>query len=769
MENLGIAMLQISHTFTFEGEKDGKGRHATAQGLIKTGDTVEITFIGAREEPISLKRWNPVWEMDDSISVMGEVFYFKILVGGKSLLLGQWADYRYTDGSTMGGGVKCPVERTSIGDEQVRSAYSGLVNWLSEGAKENNYWHSLYMPKDFPKEAVVGMPGESAPALEDGQHLWEPGKIYEEGHGVFSVDGLRYQLTDSELKLMPLTFGAKYSGDLVIPEHVTYKKQTYPVVWIHQDAFDKCDALESISIPGTVKSRIHLPAGNPPLKSITVGEACTVYKTIDGVLFSKDGTDLIKYPRLREGEEYDIPPGVVSIEREAFSGAASLRRVTFPDGLKYIDSYAFEGCTNLESVVLPASMKDVKSSAFRKCSNIKSFTVAPNQYFDLSGVPATAFPWGKPAFAKDGLTFGPFLDHDHPVDLQARVFLADEDKEWARGVEELSIPAKMMQYGHEYAVTECRLDFNDFPSLRKLYIPHTMRKISLTRCRAGEVVLDPWNPFFLLEGCLLLDSELTRVVSVVKGKCPKKLVIPEGVQTIGSFSGIDEELEEVILPDTVTTLEDDCFKGCRNLREIHLGANLKNVGAGAFQQCGIVSLTLPPTLKKLARKSYCSEHQLFDGCDSLKEFRMEGDGDVYFVRDGVLYRKYGSSSILCLCPPRHCEGEFEVPEGTNYIGESAFSDNVGLTEVLLPDSLKKICSWAFNNCTSLSAVLFNSDLDEIDSFAFRGCTSLEAVAVPKSVEDLDYRAFAECKNLKILRLPPKFEHDRTKFMLEAHR
>ena len=127
-------MLHISHTFTFEGEIDGKGRHATAQGLIKTGDTVEITFIGARDEPISLREWNPVWEMDDSVDVMGEVFYFKIVVNGKSLILGQWADYRYTEGSTMGGGVRYHVERTSIGDEQVRSAYAGIVKWLKEGA-----------------------------------------------------------------------------------------------------------------------------------------------------------------------------------------------------------------------------------------------------------------------------------------------------------------------------------------------------------------------------------------------------------------------------------------------------------------------------------------------------------------------------------------------------------------------------------------------------------------------------------------------------------
>ena len=762
-------MLHISHTFTFEGETDGKGRHATAQGLIKTGDTVEITFIGAREEPISLRKWNPVWEMDDSVDVMGEVFYFKIVVGGKSLLLGQWADYRYTEGSTMGGGVRYHVERTSIGDEQVRSAYASIVKWLKEGAKENNYWHTLYTPKDFPKEAVAGMPGESVPAAEDGQRLWEPGKVYDEGHGVFSVNGLRYRLDDSSLELMPLTFGAKYSGNLVIPEYVTYKKQSYPVVWIHQQAFDKCDALESITIPGTLGYRFNLPTGNPPLKAIVVGAGCKEYKTVDGVLYSEDGTRLIKYPRLREGTEYDIPAGVQVIEREAFSGAAELRCVRFPEGLKSIQSDAFENCVGLESVVLPRSVKSVERYAFRGCGNIKSFVVAPDQYFDLNGVPGAASPWGKPAFADGGLTFTPFLDRDHPTMLQVRVSLADSEKQWAQGVEDLQIPATVQQYGYEYSVSVCDLDFDDFPSLRRFNIPRTMKKISLTRCRASEVVLDDWNLHFVLEGCLLLDSELTRVVTVVGGMCPKKLIIPEGVETVGGFYGIDSQLEEIILPDTVTTLEDDCFKGCRSLREIHLGSNLRNVGTYAFKQCGIVSLTLPTTLKKMARNQYGGERWLFDGCDALEELRMEGEGEVYLVQDGVLYRKYGDVRTLCFFPPKHPGGEvFEVPDGTTYINDSAFSGNAVLKEVLLPDSLKQIGAWAFNNCKALSAVIFNPDLDKIEANAFHGCTSLEAVALPKALCELDYRAFSDCKNLKILRLPAKFEHDRARIMQEAN-
>ena len=760
-------MKKNSHTFKFEGRTDSKGRHATAQGLIKTGDTVEITFLGAREQPVSLKRWNPVWEMEDSVDVMGEVFYFRIIVNEKSHLLGQWADYRYTEGSSMGGGVRYSVERTAIGDEQVADAYAGMVKWLAEGAKENNYWHSLNTPESFPMEAVTGMPGERVSADEGDRPQWEPDKVYDEGFGVFSVNGLRYRLRDNGLQLMPLLFGAKYSGDLEIPDHVTYRKQSYPVTEIRRDAFEGCNALSSIRVPGTLESFFTLPTGDPPLKAIHVGDGCRRYSSRDGILFSQDGGKLVKYPRLREEEEYVVPDCVTSIEEEAFSGARALCRVKFPDGLKYIENHAFENCTSLESVVLPPSIRQVSGSAFRNCCAIQSFSFPPERYFDLSGVPSIAFPWGKPAFVMDGLTFTPFLDKDHPCLLQVRVSVADENKEWAAGVEELSIPARVQQYGNEYSVSECDLDFDLFPSIKKLSIPNSMRKISLTRCRAAEVILDPWNVFFYLEGCLLLDNELTRIVSVVKGMCPRKLTVPEGVEKVGNFSGIDEELEEVVLPDTVTTLEADCFKGCRSLRRIHLGAGLKNVGRGAFSNCGITSLTLPTSLNRMPRDRYSNEYSLFSGCDSLEEFRMEGEGEVYLVKDGVLYRKYGRECVLCFCPPKLAWEEFEVPEGTEYIEFGAFTDNTVLKEIVFPDSLKKIEAWAFRNCTSLEVVLFNPELEEISANAFSCCTSLKALALPQSLERLDHSAFSGCKNLGLLRLPRKFEHDRSKYLQMA--
>ncbi len=144
---------KLTEKFVFVGEQSHKGgNRASVRGAIKTGDIVDITFLGASEEPISLREWNPVWEMDDSVSVMGEDFFFEVLVNGKKAFIGRDSGYRYTEHSTMGGGVKYHVERTRITQEEVISHFKAFKSWLQEGAKKDDGWHS------FEKKSAVVHP-----------------------------------------------------------------------------------------------------------------------------------------------------------------------------------------------------------------------------------------------------------------------------------------------------------------------------------------------------------------------------------------------------------------------------------------------------------------------------------------------------------------------------------------------------------------------------------------------------------------------------------
>ena len=83
-------------------------------------------------------------------------------------------------------------------------------------------------------------------------------------------------------------------------------------------------------------------AGNP-FSKIIVEEGNKNYKSVDGVLFSKDMKRLICYPCGKNGEEYTVPDGVEIIEEDAFLNVEKLRKIYGPKTLKTVCDGAFVG------------------------------------------------------------------------------------------------------------------------------------------------------------------------------------------------------------------------------------------------------------------------------------------------------------------------------------------------------------------------------------------------------------------------------------------
>lgn len=112
------------------------------------------------------------------------------------------------------------------------------------------------------------------------------------------------------------------------------------------------------------------------VENIKVSENNKNYKDIDGVLFSKDGAILYKYPYGRSSDsKYVIPSGVDSIEDSAFLGCSSLVGITIPSGVTDIGISAFEGCSSLLNIILPDGVDKIKENTFRFCFDLKSVTI----------------------------------------------------------------------------------------------------------------------------------------------------------------------------------------------------------------------------------------------------------------------------------------------------------------------------------------------------------------------------------------------------------
>jgi hypothetical protein len=89
------------------------------------------------------------------------------------------------------------------------------------------------------------------------------------------------------------------------------------------------------------------------LASINVSPNNTVYASVDGVLYNKDLTTLIKYPIAKAGEKFDIPESVTTIGRGAFANATNLTGVNIPESVQKIEISAFMSCSALTSITIP--------------------------------------------------------------------------------------------------------------------------------------------------------------------------------------------------------------------------------------------------------------------------------------------------------------------------------------------------------------------------------------------------------------------------------
>lgn len=797
-------MIQLSETYTYEGHENwSTGKRVTAQKKIKTGEKVTITFLGANEEEINIGHWNPVWEMDEIISVMGENFYFEVVVDEKRAYYAKTAGYRYTKASdTLGGGARLTVTRTCISDKEVRDALQKLKGWLYDGAKENNYWHGIYKKTEFPEKIAYGMPGEEAvvPATET---VWKVGDVIEEGDGVFVFAGIRYEVfkdyvyTDgnrkavSALKVLPLK-NDTYAGKVTIPEIVSYHRRKLSVTKVDYRAFNNCPELKEVVVPKSVTS---FPSiyGSPEVERVTVDKENPEYRSLDGVLYARgrfrnadtDGcTELMYYPPAHPGERFVFPEFVDSIADGAFSGCEMLKSVVLSDKVTYIPSgtfancinlesitwgaglrsiwgKAFENCTALKSIVFADSIEDVSSSAFRGCVNISSITFAKGKYFDLDSLPKEFFPWGQNAFTLDGVRYAPYKAFDREeAALLAVVDLPKDADTVFPDITTLKIPAKVEQYGFIYEVSECKSSFKQFPSLKRLELPATIKKVDIAEIKnLQEVVVDKGNTEFSTEDGVLFNKQKTVLLSFPRRRDVKEYLIPDGVEQIAeeAFRG-QPYIEEIVFPDSTIAIEKRAFADCRSLREVHLVKNIKKIGIESFAYTAIERFVLTPNARFVNQHTWDGKTPFYGS--KLKAFELDGENELYVVIDGILYIKNSWGLRLKFCPPAY-EGHLQIPEEVKEIGSCSCWGCTGITSLFIPEGVETIGDDAFSGCTKLESVEFDGHIESLGSWCFAGCTALKEIDCigVKSIEDT---AFAGDKGLK-LNLPFALEKNRSKY------
>ncbi|GHV47979.1 hypothetical protein FACS189499_06480 [Clostridia bacterium] len=158
--------------------------------------------------------------------------------------------------------------------------------------------------------------------------------------------------------------------------------------------------------------------------------------------------------------------------------------------------------------------------------------------------------------------------------------------------------------------------------------------------------------------------------------------VPDGVETIGYAAFYGNSVFEVILPDSVTSVERQSFARTRNLSAITLPDGLKEIGTGAFSESGIQEITIPDSVTEL--------RHAFRNCRSLERIVLRKNLSV--IGDYTFYNCSLTSVTL--------------PDSITEIGAKAFGSCRSLTEIYIPESVRNISDDAFDDCPAL--VVFDS-------------------------------------------------------------
>ncbi|MBQ4346082.1 MAG: leucine-rich repeat protein [Oscillospiraceae bacterium] len=151
------------------------------------------------------------------------------------------------------------------------------------------------------------------------------------------------------------------------------------------------------------------------------------------------------------------------------------------------------------------------------------------------------------------------------------------------------------------------------------------------------------------------------------------------------------ELEEVVLADGVTQIDNAVFARCKNLRSVQIPDSVKRIGAAAFLDCeALTDIRLPAQLVAL-------EDEVFGGC----------------------------SSLVAL----------PVPEGVSKVGAGAFAGCTALRSMVLPDSVQTIGTGAFWDCASLQQLYISPATESIQPSALGNCPVLTTLYMPRIIHD----------------------------------
>lgn len=388
-----------------------------------------------------------------------------------------------------------------------------------------------------------------------------------------------------------------------------------------------------------------------------------------------------------------------------YGGSGTL---TIPSKVTTIAAEAFKNYDGINEVVIPESVTEIYAWAFIGCRSLERVVCLPT-------VPPTAVFVDEVWDAFDG-------QHDNrkiyvPRNSVKAYREAEGWREYAEdivsidGIDPDTPETYMINYTATAKVVPSSDDF-DVNIVANVWDENTGEGII---CFDGELTELGYSAFYAEDALLTIElpNSVTTLQNQVFGYCSnlKTVTLGTKVKSLGGylFTGCTS-LESVVLPNSLTTIGDGAFSNCQSLQSINIPNSVTSMGTAVF--------------------SYCN---------SLKEFtgKYATDYGRLLVVNSSLYAfAYGCGKT-----------EYTIPGGISSIGKGAFYGCNTIERVTIQSQVTAIGEWAFRSCENLKSISIAEGVKSIGTYAFQSCTSLESITLPSTIKSIKDCAFNACDNL----------------------
>ena len=674
-------------------------------------------------------------------------------------------------------------------------------------------------------------------AKEENEGQTEDGWVYEDaGDGTLVITG--YEGEEEDV-VVPALIGAKAvsrigDGALAGKQDLYTILVSEGITSIGEEAFADCPYLSSVVLPDTVTSM-----GKRTFRYCNWLQECTLPKRLTEFPYQC-------FWDCRKLKKITIPDNVTTIPNGAFYNNWNLAQVTVPDSVTIIEKNAFHACLALSEIRLSGNVAAIDQDAFSDCEMLEiiapegsyaetfarengyipvpailesahpyphenqqwtythptdaaalKVTFSPKTYFEtgmdiltitdgenqsylysgkkLAGVTlvlaGNSFTMDLTVYETQDDNFGFKITEIEPMTAEEyQAYLEDLTAHpWLTRIVNGTVEITGYRGKQPDAVIPARIDgisvasiaygaFADNLILRKVEIEEGIRTIGSNAFRRCEN----------LEEIILSDS-VTEIRNYAFAGCTKleKIRFPKKMYILGedAFEKC-ESLEELVLPEGLSAVEFALCNGCKRLRTVVLPDSIKEIGILAFQDCAALKeLTLPEGLEVIGYMAFyraglssltipSAVHTIgdrtFAGCENLTELMVDSDNPYFSARDSIIYSKSGDRLV---CSAGGLSGVITVPDGVKEIGYGAFYYDKKITKVILPDGLVKLGDSVFMGCSSLEEVVFPETITVLPSFVFNACVSLKELRLPASLTTIEEDAFSGCDILKRIYIP----------------